>query len=463
MTEAENYKEDAAQPPVEGSVAVVVPLFPRLPGLRESLASLGTQTRPPNLVVLLDDGTSPEAETLPAEIPELHVEVVQIEPGPLPAAVNAVMDYLENFDFVTFLQAGDFYAPERIARCLDAWAPSEETRPPGLVVTGLQAVDGRGQPLAPEDPRQLFFDRLWAPGAAGVSLAEWLGAGHFPGPASNIFARRDYFAANPLPENLPGFNQTAVLIAALQGQMTVLPETLLQHYPPTVEREPTMRAMTENLQVQLAVFLALREKLAISPETRRLTAAYHRAAWNSLSGVREDLFQQLILRLASAAAPEDGAAVLGEILRSHEAQTAPAHWASLLGGADPLDLAGYADALRRTRDKLDTARDENERLGKIAKAAQGSGWVRLGAWLGERSSRRMMELDEEDESDGQPPDREIERGGKSHPEQVRHEQQAGPTVNPPESAQRHGNGQPEQNNFRKSEPGVLQPEEERRP
>lgn len=463
MAEAEKYREMTAGAAVGASLAVVVPLFPRLPGVRESLASLGAQTRRPNLVVLLDDGSCPEAETLHEIIPGLHVEVVQTEPGTLSAAVNAVLEYLENFDFITFLQAGDAYAPERIERCLAACQTSDDRRPPALIVTGWQAVDGRGQPLAPQDPRQLFRERLWAPGAAGISLAEWLGAGHFPGPASNIFARRDFFAANPLPENLPDFNQSAVLIAALQGQMTVLPEPLLQHYPPAVEGEPTMRVMTENLQVQLAVFLALREKLAVSPETRRLTAAYHRAAWNSVSGVREDLFQQLILRLASAAGPEDAAAVLGEILRSHEAQTAPAHWASLRGGADPLDLAGYADALRRTRDKLDTERGENERLGKIARAAQGSGWVHLGAWLGERNSRRMMELDEEDESKGQPPDREIERGGETHPEQVRQEQPASPKVHPPESAQRGGNGQPEQDNFRESEPGVLQSKEERRP
>jgi hypothetical protein len=41
--------------------------------------------------------------------------------------------------------------------------------------------------------------------------------------------------------------------------------------------------------------------------------------------------------------------------------------------------------------------DENERLGRIATAAQGSGWVRFGAWLGERSARRMMELEQEEQ------------------------------------------------------------------
>jgi hypothetical protein len=37
----------------------------------------------------------------------------------------------------------------------------------------------------------------------------------------------------------------------------------------------------------------------------------------------------------------------------------------------------------------------------IAEAAQGSGWVRFGAWLGERSARRMMELEEEETPDAE--------------------------------------------------------------
>jgi hypothetical protein len=399
MAEAENYTTEEQPSPDAESVAVIVPLFPRLPGLRESLASLGAQTRPPDLVVLLDDGTSPEAESLHGEIPDLHVEVVQVEPGTLPAAVNAVMEYLVNFDYVTFLQAGDAFAPERIARCLDALAGPGERRPPSLVVTGLVPVDGRGQPLAPDDPRTRHLATLWAPGAAGVGLPEWLGAGHFTGPVSNIFARRTLFDAHLLPEELPAFHQATVLLAALQGQMTVIHDPLLFHHPSAFEREPTTRMMTENLQVQLAVLAALSEKLAVSPETRRAAAAYHRAAWNSRTAVREDLFQQLVLRLASTAAAEEGPEVLAEILRSREAQKTPAHWEALLEGSDPLDLAGYADALRRTREKLEEAQEEIARLQPVAAAAQASGWVRFGAWLGNRGARRMMELEEDEEEE----------------------------------------------------------------
>jgi len=379
------------------SVAVVVPLFPKLPGLTESLASLANQARPPDLVVLLDDGSYPGAETLPGEFPALAVEIIPVEPGSLPAAVNAVMAQLAPHEFIGFLQAGDRYAPQRIANCLAAFETPEGIRPPNLVVTGIRAIDSRGQPLPADDPRTVLLDRLWAPGEGGAGLAYWLGCGHFPGPFSNIFARREYLTAYPLPENTPAFHQTAVLIAALQGQMAVCPETLLDHYPPVPPREANPRQTAENLQIHLSVLATLRDRLSVSPETRRNTAAYHRAAWNSLSGTREDLFQQVILQLAASASPEDTQAVLTATLRSHEAQNAPAHWAALLEGHNPLDLAGYADALRRTREKLDETREEKERLGQIAMAAQDSGWVRFGAWIGDRSARRIMELEQEDE------------------------------------------------------------------
>ena len=103
------------------------------------------------------------------------------------------------------------------------------------------------------------------------------------------------------------------------------------------------------------------------------------------------------------AAPEVVQSVTAEILRSREAQTVPAHWEALLDGQNPLDLAGYADALRRTRGKLEDVLAENERLTAIASAAQSSGWVRLGAWLGERSARRMMEMEQSTEEPPETP------------------------------------------------------------
>lgn len=393
MAEAENIDTDSAGSSGGTNVVVVVPVFPVLPGLRESLATLAAQTQPPELVVLLDDGSNAAASSLPAIIPSLHCEIVQVEPCTVPAAINAMADYLVHFDFVGLLLAGDGYAPTRIARCLEAFESSDNLRPPAMVVTGLELVDSHGCLLPDDDPRVVHFDRLWAPGRGGSGLADWLGAGHFTGTASNLFMRRQHLAENPLIESTT-FAHAAAMAAGVQGLLTIVHEPLLRHYPAAVDREPTMRVMTEVLNAELSSLLAMSERLEVSPETRRNLAAYHRSAWNSLSAVREDLFQQILLRLASTVPEKDARAALMEILRSVEAPTLPAHWAALQDSETTLDLAAYADALRRTRDKLEAAMEENTRLKAIADAAQGSGWVRFGAWLGERSSRCIMELEE---------------------------------------------------------------------
>jgi hypothetical protein len=463
MAEAENNTTKPKNVAAGESIAVVVPLFPRLPSLQASLATLREQTRRPDLVILLDDGSNPDAETLGDQLPDLNVEVVEVEPGTLAAAVNSVVEYLAHFEYLAFLQAGDSYHPERLERCVAAMRDTGTKRPPVVAISRFEAVDARGQILPPEDPRAAQVARQWAPSAAGASLATWLGTGNFAGPVSNIFIRRSQLAGFPLPEDAGAFSYHAIVLAGVQGLLAVLPEPLLRHHMTSAEREPSLKACTELLRGQLRLLLDLKERLAVSPETRRNLATFHHAAWNNLSGLREDIFQQLILRLAAGAAPEEAAAALDEILRSRDAATHPPHWRTLHEGADPLDLAAYSAALQRTRDELFAAQSENERLGVIAAAAQDSGWVRFGAWLGNRSARLMMELEETDQSAGQSPDRQVEGGGEGDPQQIRHEQETGHTVNTPEGAQGGGEGQPKQNNLPESESGAAQAEEERRP
>ena len=165
--------------------------------------------------------------------------------------------------------------------------------------------------------------------------------------------------------------------------------------PTPAERDLSSKNQRENLVAQLEILLALREKLATSPETRRNLAAFHRGAWNNLSGLREDLFQQSLMRLAATSSVEEAMDAGEETLHSRDAHQTPPHLRALLDGADPADLAGYAAALQRALQDAEELRRENERLVRVAEAARDSGWIRFGAWLGERSARRMMEMKEE--------------------------------------------------------------------
>lgn len=378
-------------------VAVVVPVFPRLAAIRTALASLRDQTRPPDLVVLLDDRSNPEIKILLEEIPDLRVEVMKVDTPDLPTAINLAVEKWDEVDFFSFLQAGDLYAPTRIEKCLGAMNASGNLRPPAVVVTGLEIIGGRGTPLPPEDPRVRHFSRLWAAGRTGVSMADWLATGYFAGSVSNLFVRRSYLASYKLPENAAAFSYGLTILAGLQDLLTVVDEPLLRHCPVFPEREPSAKSKADVLQMLLSVMKQLEEKLAVSPETRRNFAAFSRVAWQNMSGLRADLFQQALLRLASTLEPEQARQAVTETLRSHAASIPPLRWHELTDGDDPLDRIAYAEALRQTRKALQSALGENRRLTAIAEAAQNSGWLRFGAWLGERSARRIMEMEAAEE------------------------------------------------------------------
>ena len=451
------------QPTNDEKVAVVVPLFPRVPGLRKSLESLLSQTRRPDLVVLLDDGTSKEADGAAKALQGIRSEVVQVPPGPLPAAVNRVAKHLSGMDHIAFLQAGDAYAPARIERCLAEMREAHTTRPPAVAVTALVAVDSRGEDIPEDDRRSQFYERLWEPGRRGIGLADWLGAGNFAGPLSNLFVRRAFLESHPLPEDVPVLVQWLTVLTGLRGLLAVIDEPLLRHYPGGAQPEHSTNTATDLLRMQIKILQALGDKLPDSPETRRNLVNYHRAAWQNISGVREDLFQQVVFCLAADADERLAERLTDRISNALGALTLPARLEDLLAGGDAPDLAAYASALRRTREDLAAMRSENERLGKIAEAAKNSGWIRFGAWLGDRSARRMLEMDELGASGLQSPDGKIQGGSKTRPKPVGRKQPSGQATHSEKGSQGEDDEKTEHENLGESQTGTAQTEEERRP
>jgi glycosyltransferase involved in cell wall biosynthesis len=384
-----------SQSPPSPRVAVVMPAFPRSPALKRSLASLREQSRPADHILLLDDGSNKDAASLRDDLGGSSSELLAVPPGSLPAALNKAVEHLAAYQFVSFLQGGDLYAPTRLERCLQALDEGDERRPFVLAITGMEIVDSRGKALPPDDAKVVRFARLWEPGKTGISASEWLGLGNFTGPLSNIFARRDHLAANPFVEIAASFHHLAAIAAAVQELLVVIDEPLLRHHALELHQGTSLRGGQEILMDQLHLLNELGRKLDDSPLTRRNFAAFHRAAWHNVSGLREDLFQQTIMRLAAAVPLTEAKRMAGEIIRARDAQNLPAHLEDAAQTGAAPDLPAYAAALQKARTELAEAQRENRRLAKIAAAIQGSGWVRFGAWVGDRSARRMMEMEDE--------------------------------------------------------------------
>ena len=404
------------------NLTVIVPLFPRHPGLRHALTTLRAQTMRPDLVVFLKDSKTAEKDVPTNELPGLPVQVAESETADVAEAINRAVDYLDHSEFIAVLGGGGAYAPPRLERCLGAIEDPSRFRQPGMVVTGAILVDGQGIPLGPDDQRHGQLARLWAPGREGVGIADWLGTGDFVLSAANIFARRSYLSANPLLTGVPSFAYHAAIQAGVQGQLKVLDEPLLELNWGGPESVKSALGAAALLRGQIRLLSALREKLGTSPETRRNFAAFHRAAWNNISGVREDLFAQAALQLASLAPREETSRIADRFAAANDILEPPAHLQALRENA-ATDPAAYAAALAQAREELAQLKEENERLARVAEAAQDSGWVRFGAWLGERSARRIMEMDEDETVSIQPPNGEVQSGGEDNPDEVRNQQQ----------------------------------------
>ena len=402
-----------ASPP--SNVTVSVPLFPRHPGRRHAWATLRAQTTRPDLVVLLDDGWTADTAVSEKELPGVPVQVAQVDTTDVADAINRAADFLDHSKYIAIIGAGGSYAPQRLERCLAAIEDPSRFRQPGIVVTGAILVDSRGIPLAEGDERHAQLARLWAPGRQGVGVPEWLGAGDFVLSPANIFARRSYLLANPLLTEVSSFAYHAAIQAGAQGQLEVLDEPLLELNWSGPESGQSALTAAALLRAQIRLLSALREKLNPSVETRRNFAAFHRAAWQNITGLREDLFTQAALQLASMSSPENLVKVADHFSASGDLLEAPTHLSALRRGE------AFADPAKARAD-LAELRAEHERSLRVANAAQDSGWVRFGAWLGDRSARRIMEMDAEETASVQSPNGEVEGGGENNPDQVGHQQ-----------------------------------------
>ena len=404
------------------NLTVIVPLFPRHPGLRHALATLRAQTVRPSLVVFLDDGKTTAAVVPEKELPGVPVQVAKVDTTDVADAINRAVDFLDHSEYIAIIGAGGAYAPQRLERCLAAIEDPSRFRKPGIVVTGAVLVDSRGIPLVAGDERHAQLARLWAPGREGVGIPDWLGSGDFVLSAANIFARRSYLLANPLLTEVPSFAYHAAIQAGVQGQLEVLDEPLFELNWSGPESGQSGLTAAALLRAQIRLLAALREKLSTSVETRRNFAAFHRAAWQNISGLREDLFTQAALQLASMSSHESIIKVSDHFSASGDLLGAPTHLSALRKGEAFADPASYAAALVKARAELAGLRAEHARSLRVADAAQDSGWVRFGAWLGDRSARRIMEMDAEENASVQPPNGEVEGGGENNPDQVGHQQ-----------------------------------------
>ncbi len=277
------------------------------------MASLRAQTRPPDRIIVLDDGSTDGslgammtyAATAPAaDIPgkpagiEPRIEVLFQPNVGAHAALNRLVALADDCDYLAILNSDDCYHPQRLERCLKTLEANPRV---GLLCTRLRLIDDAGETLPADSPRARWFAAAWSFRASrddtsAADLAEWLGLANFPGTTSNFVARADFLRAHPFAPYRFAHDYHLLIHAALAGRLAVLDTELLDyrvHSANTISTEPE-RLIREMLRLNLDLARELGPRLPSEPELRALYTRYLRASWSNVSAFRADLFQLVL-------------------------------------------------------------------------------------------------------------------------------------------------------------------------
>jgi glycosyltransferase involved in cell wall biosynthesis len=340
------------------TVAVVIPLFNHAAYIGDALRSLLVQTRPPDRIIVIDDGSSDgsleAARTAAAGNPRVTL-LGQPNAG-AHHTLNRAIALAAGADFIGILNSDDLYEPQRIESCLRCL----ELHPGAAVVTTrLRMIDAQGDFLPASDPRARWLRSVWH--ARPPSLPAWLGIANFTKTTSNLFGRADYFRANPFRDYRYIHDYSFALTAAMEDRLTVLDEELLRyrvHGANTIKSGPSDKLPREILRMNADLLRAFAPALAGSPETRLRMAEYFRQLSLNYADFRLEPFLHLIA-----------------------ARFAPLSDAEISSLCDTLDPAAFPELLAAKSPALkeSLAREQCERLLETIATSR---WMALGRLFG---------------------------------------------------------------------------------
>lgn len=376
--------------------AVVIPCYNHRAFVGAALDSVLAQTRLPDRIVVVDDGSRDGSREVLEGYRVRGVELVEQPNAGAHVALNrAVARAAESCELIAILNSDDLYEPERLVRCLDHLARRPDL---AVVCSELTVIDAQGRPLAAEHPRRRWFDVAWSLGAAGdLSLAEWLGMANFPATTSNIVARSRELQARPFLPYRYCHDYAFLLEAALRGRLGVLDEPLLRyrvHDANTIVTDPAP-LVRELLALQADLWRSVAPDLAREPGLRERFYAFARASWDNASSLNAGLFQVALARLVASLPEERIATLLAELEAGGFSELREPPNAEL----QKQDLRAGRAVLRSELLERNTRLEGAARaLERLRRQVRGSRLVRLAAALGVGSARRLLALAEAKEA-----------------------------------------------------------------
>lgn len=376
-------------------LAVIIPVYNHARYIGEALESCLNQTRKPDRIIVIDDGSSDDSMAVMEPFRARGVEIRGRENRGAHNTINElVIEAARDCEWVSILNSDDRYLPQRFEKCFELARAN-----PGksVISTRLEVIDDTGKRMREDEPRARWFYGVQSLGdAADLSPAEWLGRGNFIATTSNIFCRAAYLKANPFRPYRFNHDYFFIAGAAWRDEIALSKEVLMQYRVHgsntiTTKPEPLMREM---LRMHLDLFHDFADELAADELKRRRFYDYMRALWDNMSSFHAGMFDVLLAQIVKRV-PEHEIEALAKAVQGSEFDTSPNRsFSGSYDGTEPLSMSTLGrrlDALRDDKTRLQDEREAMQELLKLRQQLGASRWVSLGTTLGLARTLRKNE------------------------------------------------------------------------
>jgi len=373
-------------------LAVVIPCYNHEQYIENAVDSCLKQTRPPDRIVVIDDGSSDRS----VEILQGYADRGEIEFTAQPNAgahntINrAIAKAAEDCDLISILNSDDHYVVERFEKCVP-WF--EENPEKSVLCTGINVIDENDSPLDPAAARMKWFDAIWSIGERPDSdLASWLGQANFPATTTNVIARASYLIENPFRPYRFNHDYFFLAKAVLEDQLGLLDGRLCNyrvHSNNTITTAPAP-LMREMLRMHIDLFCELSPSLETDPEMRRRFYRYLHGAADNVSSLHSGMLQMLLAKLSASASGDEILALVEELDLENYPELEHFPNRALINAHDPSrgplsSETGLAEKHEHLHRDSKRYKEDAQALKELARARNrllGSRWIGLGRVFG---------------------------------------------------------------------------------
>jgi glycosyltransferase involved in cell wall biosynthesis len=370
-------------------LAVVIPSYNHAHYIKRALDSCINQTRRPDRIVVIDDGSKDDSLAVIRAYEKDGVELTAQENAGAHTTINrAIAMAAKDCDLISILNSDDHYEPTRFEKCLPLFERDPKT---SVVCTGLNIIGSDDELLDENEARSKWFRAVWSIGDdPNIELAEWMGRANFPATTTNVIARADYLLANPFRPYRFNHDYFFLAKATIEGRLRLLREPLANyrvHATNTITTAPAP-LIREMLRMHLDLYADMADDLENDAELRRQFFLYMAAAQENVSSFHPGLFQTLLARIAATTdsdSRENLASSLGDelpemqsfpnkaIVNTHDGKTPITNTSS---------LAQKYEELRAERTQLKVDAAAQKALAKLRLHLLNSRWCAFGKAIG---------------------------------------------------------------------------------